>query len=663
MKNGYIYLIIALLIAVAIIGTQLSLFEGTSTTPNTETRVVEKAYYPTGSYPEAKHAAGWNGVLYPDQDDGTMELIVPNKIPLSWKSDEWSDTISLSQLGATPGLDYNAWGFWKYSPFISKWWWQVEVWDGSKWNELIGKTGIISANIQGQQSSPSWGTNNWDASFLNPDQWEWYIDFIRCPPADSDVDPPKWDGDGNPMDYWRLSDKISYHGEDHPPTQIIKSSSNSFKIKGNEYAGLFIRASLCSYWFHDDGNDNNPNHGYHSDVVHWVVDDVLLEDGSGDIIINPSGNNNPIVFEEKQTMTFKLRTGFSGEATNPWRIQIYDPLGNIADRSLRNIEIKKPNGQNVEWKTDSDDAEFYVPNYLTLADEYSWYLAEGTKQPGDENGFHKWRMVLTNTVTEQANEWFFVVEEGQSDTGPINAGGKITVLDEPNVRVEVWAEGNPEGTNQVSNFLVEMQKDGMFWKEETWTASSSMGKYVASRDLSFPYDGQRFGVKVAAVDSLGIPSNNQYEDSVIPKPDGQYALNIIVNYEGAPAVGASVVIDNSVFVYTGGSGMVSVSLPMNMRYKVTASYKGYQTSTFVFLNENPKTVTIEVGGFAFLNYLIPIIIFVAFLIVALLPMIYSIPIKVILIVVGAIIAIFAYLILAGIIFIPGLFGAIRWWFF
>lgn len=310
------------------------------------------------------------------------------------------------------------------------------------------------------------------------------------------------DTSGNQVDqniissYSGPTSKQSYADKTYDPTWwipfwgIIASHKNLnpiyFKIKDTHTGALRI-TQMTSFTSLTGSMD-----------VAMSIDYVYLASGEGTVsIVDPV-----TVYEEGETVKFKVSTGFSGQTqggeykSKGYNLKIYDNSGNC----------KKTWIINDDKKGTRSDASGNALDFIIPVGSYK------------SAGSNTWRVVLTNTLFDQDEETFFAIGPGmreQAPSVPTISFDKSTYNLGDMVSVSLKSTPNPLGRNTVAGFLVNIYygSSGVDWVEDFHTKFVSASSFAST--LSFkPAKGDTYiTVEAWAFDAPesqgGIPSEKR----------------------------------------------------------------------------------------------------------------------------------------------------------
>lgn len=181
------------------------------------------------------------------------------------------------------------------------------------------------------------------------------------------------------------------------------------------------------------------------------------------------------VFEEESQIKFEVDTGFSGTSLDPgdtgygagWTVAIYDSDG-------KNRQT---------WDKIPDDTRG-----LTL----TYTVPSGAFKPGEDN---VWRVVLKNTLFDQAEVRLFVVDSLEKvPFGTTITMDKTKYKEGDTAYITLKAQANPAGTGEISKF----------WVIAKWGTTSSTYKFYGPKYL----DARKIsGMEYSASFQFEIPAD------------------------------------------------------------------------------------------------------------------------------------------------------------
>ena len=270
-----------------------------------------------------------------------------------------------------------------------------------------GKSEKIVIKAYWEHSRPSW--YEWYV-YLDPDG-DWNNPMYKSTPNSPYSDVIRWTTtpDGN-------NPGRSYPGDVNDPSYTIKKPSHIIELNGIA-SGMAIRVEWkvrCS--------------GLTYGRTFTIHDEAKILDGSGTVVVMPSQDGDD-VFEEGETVTFKVSTGASGisvgEPDKGWQLRLYKP--------------DKPDGTQYVDDVFPMTLGDFLENY-----EVNWVVPEGVWSPTSSN---RWYIRLYNLLIEQSMDWFFAVDIAEKQPTMLN----IEVSDEtptPPTTVTVTLTGKPNQRTQ-----------------------------------------------------------------------------------------------------------------------------------------------------------------------------------------------------------------------
>lgn len=382
-----------------------------------------------------------------------------------------------------------------------------------------------------------------------------------------------WTSVQSPIDEWRW--------------EHLQTSTLSFVIKGNKIGAIRV---YCVLEFAE--MNGNPYFGgkAHAGELLASEDWAYLAPGIGrvDVLgVNsvrqdgitrtiPTNREVPLyVFEEGSTVVFSVDTGYAGAVTGQkgWRLAVY--------KSDQTQPL-------VVWWLDDDLRNYHI----------EWTIPKGTWTPGGENEL---TVVLTNTVIDQAERTFFVVDNISKIPGTTRVLiDKYEYNQGEEVHVTLRAQANPNGTGEISQFRVQVKWDRPdstdYILNKYIPAYHIQGlTYEASFRFTVNRPDRKFYILAWAVDSEGRKGGEGRAEGYVKQTYGNYKITVFVKEpDGTPISNAKVTI-GQITQYTGDNGK-SIFYLQKGDYQMTVSKAGYSTYRgSVYVNAD-KTITITISS-------------------------------------------------------------------
>ncbi|RLJ04495.1 MAG: hypothetical protein DRP18_04635, partial [Candidatus Aenigmatarchaeota archaeon] len=366
---------------------------------------------------------------------------------------------------------------------------------------------------------------------------------------------------------------------------LLQTAPLSFKIKGNKIGGLIVDLYI------EVTELDCPISGcrWLSRSVGYVVhDEAYLASGIGRVDVlgansirqdgttYTEGTNREVplyVFEEGSTIYLSVDTGYAGAVSGQkgWRLAIYK-----ADQT-QPLKI---------WWLD-DDLRGY---------EIEWTIPQGTFTPGGNN---RMKVVLTNTIIDQAETTFFVVDKLNKIPGtPQVILDRSQYNEGDTVHVTLRAEANPNGTGEITKFYVEVK-----WDSPDSTNYVISPKYLTAHHVSgFTYEtsfsfivnrpNRYFYVLAWAMDRDGRSSGRGTNEAYVKQVYGNYKITFhVVDTNGDPIERAKIEIKGVTTKYTDANGNATFWLE-NKQYEYTVSKDGYKAFSSSFVANADKTIEV-----------------------------------------------------------------------
>ena len=491
--------------------------------------------------------------------DPYWEQLDSNVYIVSWMPDENSMKIVTTAKFYLAGHNGGIAPFLFPDIFFGQYAWIVEYIDTNNQHHIIinGRNNWIDTNyvtiVQGEISGNIPGKNyntqgGWVSGNVFGDNTWFYI---------------------TPMDGWKW--------------EHLQTPTLSFVIKGNKIGA--IRAYCVLEFAEMNGNPYLGGKAYAGELLaseDWAylapgigrVDvlgvNSIRQDGTTRTI--PTNREVPLyVFEEGSTVVFSVDTGYAGAVTGQkgWRLAVY--------------KSDQPQPLAVWW-LDDDLRNYHI----------EWTIPKGTWTPGGENEL---TVVLTNTIIDQAERTFFVVDNISKIPGNTRVLiDKYEYNQGEEVHVTLRAQANPNGTGEISQFRVQVKWDRPdstdYILNKYIPAYHVQGlTYEASFSFTVNRPDRKFYILAWAVDSEGRKGGEGRAEGYVKQTYGNLRLKIFVNEtDGTPISGAKITIGGQVG-YTSTDGEAIFWLPSGA-YQITVEKPGYNTYRGQVIMNKDKTIEI-----------------------------------------------------------------------
>lgn len=403
--------------------------------------------------------------------------------------------------------------------------------------------------------------------------------------------------------------------------RTLTGSAYGLEIKNPHVGKLIVQFwAICA----DDFSNYN---GYPRLLLQ---DEVSLLDGSGSLSVTNAQN----VYEEGQTISFTVNTGFSGlrqggdVATEGWELKVYDATG----------------VQRQDW-TIGDNLHGIAKTYTIPAGAYN------------PAGSNTWKAELWNTLFKQNEVFFFTIGQGMTKQLPgvpkltfdktyYNMGDTATVT--------MTSVPNPLGKNIIYEFFVRA-----YYQDEPTnylygpTYVRALGT-SATVTFSLPKGDRNLVVEANAFDaphaSGGLPSENGKSTIFVkdknPIPDTySFTVNVLSGFNGVPDAIVDIGVARQM---TDNKGQATFTGVAKGDYLVQVRKDGYDNTQQTFTLAKDDSLTMQISKTSsILRIIAAIITFVIFLVAAIfvkIPGKYSKYSMIFKVVIGAIGAVAAYLV-------------------
>lgn len=542
----------------------------------------------------------------------TPELTDETELITAWKSG--ANSVKLTIEGRAKFPNCNGVGWHEFSP--SRFYYKIYIidQDHNDWHEIYWRTNFDPAIIH--ITHPTTGHPG---------------DAQKFGMSYHDVQCPRLDEDGKEISKWSHWVQLGGCGG----FTTVVGDALSIEIKDPHVGAIKVEFWVevgCNWW----GD-------VHTEPRRFQKDEVKLMDGTGEVRIVDEQD----VYEEGETITFEVDTGFSGRkqggdvSDEGWELRIYDAKNNrVSDSS---------------WEKIGDDKRGLEKSYV---------IPEGSYDP---DGTNTWKVELWNTLFDQSERYFFIigVDMREQIPGlPTIAFDKVSYEMGDTCFVTVVSEPNPLGTNTIYEFFVK----AYYGTAGVDYVSNDYPKYISASG------GQAtFSFRVARGDEYITVEANAFDGphnqgglssetgkSIVwaedknPEPD-TFTLVVYVRDKNKTLVEGAIVDCGIKTGKTAVDGKISlIGLPQDT-YEVTAKKEGVGSGKETVVLDSDKAITIYLdpdadgnGEIPFLAIIVAIVIAGVFAVAAI-----FVPggvyVKILVVVLGVALAIVVYFLLGGVI--------------
>jgi len=315
-----------------------------------------------------------------------------------------------------------------------------------------------------------------------------------------------------------------------------------------------------------------------------LKDEIKLLDGSGDLWLVDEQS----VYEEGETITFGMDTGFSG----------YTQGGDVSDQGWE-LRVYDAQGDRVKTWDIGDDKRNLERSYVIPDDAY------------DPEGSNTWKVELWNTLFDQSERYFFTIGAGMGEQKPrlpTITFDKSSYDMGDICYVTVQSEPNSNTDKPIYEFFVKA------YYGTSGVDYVYLPKYVSAsgNQASFSFTmtrGDRYvTVEANAFDGPhnagGIPSetgkNSVYVKDKDPEPD-TFTLNVYVRFDGELVSDAVVECGGKTVETDSGGKAIFVGLPKDT-YTVKAHKEKIGTGSEQVVLDQDKSITINLSPTGELDY-------------------------------------------------------------
>lgn len=377
------------------------------------------------------------------------ELLDSSRYIVSWMPDEQSVAITAQCQADFSGMRQKAeigtlifWKIYGYVPnaLFSYYYWVVDYYDIYNNKKTI---------MNGQLDSSSWMNNQ-------------MIKLIRGKPRNYFTNRGDlYTGDGDPgFDRNGALADVFWSTWVNDGTYPLTTDTLVMRLIGNRVGKINVKC----YWHvaYRSSTDNNYNFWETDKWAQWdwQTDDVLVSEdwaylpsGRGAVRIestNAIGSEGSdtadgtgivytkYVFEENQEIQISVDTGYSGLSLEPNQ-ETQLPTGGYGD--AWEVGIYDQYGQKKWSQRLGDGLKGWT---------YKYKIPAGSFVKGGQN---EWKVVLSNSLFDQAETRYFVVDSLEKVPGRVTLNADKDTFDQwDTVYVEMLADANPDGTGQISYF-------------------------------------------------------------------------------------------------------------------------------------------------------------------------------------------------------------------
>ncbi len=251
--------------------------------------------------------------------------------------------------------------------------------------------------------------------------------------------------EGDPYEYWYdVAEEINAGSTYLKDWHELDTDTFEFYLKGKRVGAL--EANFYIEWC----QRNNFEGWDYSGWSHLGKDSCYLASGGGDLnILNsgsksslpsersmytsdgdiiPGGYYTPFVFEEGSDIKIEVDTGYSGSASEDgyWELAMYNGRGQ---------QVKK-------WQL-NDNLRGHVVSYTVPSGAFI------------KGGGNEWRVVLRNTLFDQAETRVFVIDDFEKAPGEVSMEiEEVQYTEGDTIELTLSGTGNPEGAGDISYFVV-----------------------------------------------------------------------------------------------------------------------------------------------------------------------------------------------------------------
>ncbi|RLG44460.1 MAG: hypothetical protein DRN78_00015 [Thermoproteota archaeon] len=363
----------------------------------------------------------------------------------------------------------------------------------------------------------------------------------------------------------------------------METGTISFKIKGNRIGALRV---YCIIEYAEQSKEAFKPPRWIAGEVLLVEDWAYLASGIGKVDVlgtnsvrqdgttrtEPTNRKVPLyVFEEGSTVVFSVDTGYAGAVSGQkgWRLAVY--------------KADTPSPLKVWWL--EDDLRGY---------EITWTIPKGTFTPGGNN---RMKVVLTNTIIDQSETTFFVVDRLEKIPGtPQISPDKTKYYVGETATVTLRAVANPNGTGDIVKFYFEAKYDSPSSaniEKQAYVPAHRVSGMIYEGTVTFTVNqgGKTLYLLAWAIDSEGRASGRGTTSVKTESYQGNYKITIRVREPDNTPISDAKVVLGGITKYTDAQGVATIYVPRGT-YQIEVSKAGYNTYRETITVNADKTIDV-----------------------------------------------------------------------
>jgi len=366
----------------------------------------------------------------------------------------------------------------------------------------------------------------------------------------------------------------------------LQTPTLSFVIKGNKIGAIKVHCVLEYAEM-----DGNPYLGGKARAGELLASEdwAYLASGVGKVDVlgtnsvrqdgttrtEPTNRKVPLyVFEEGSTVVFSVDTGYAGAVSGQkgWRLAVY--------------KADTPSPLKVWWL--EDDLRGY---------EITWTIPKGTFTPGGNN---RMKVVLTNTIIDQSETTFFVVDRLEKIPGtPQISPDKTKYYVGETATVTLRAVANPNGTGDIVKFYFEAKYDSPSSaniEKQAYVPAHRVSGMIYEGTVTFTVNqgGKTLYLLAWAIDSEGRASGRGTTSVKTELYQGNYKITIRVREPDNTPVSSAKVVLGGITKYTDAQGVATIYVPRGT-YQIEVSKAGYNTYRETITVNADKTIDVTLS--------------------------------------------------------------------
>ncbi len=388
------------------------------------------------------------------------------------------------------------------------------------------------------------------------------------------------------------------------------------------------------------GTDNWPNARYLTAHV-FQSDEIEMKPGTGSVTVHASGEwDGYYIFQEGDTVYFDVQTGYSGKTNGDpsstwWNLKLYDNFGDlVTDQGFPMLLNDDWNGQK------------------------SYVLSDIARNPEGDNA---WKVVLNNGLFNQEEQDFYITIFELMPSITNITYSETSYQPGESIIATCTAFGNINGTGEVYEFRVRAKYVGTTsYLFDNYIPANAIGngKFQGVATFSAALSNVIVETRAWAFDAphnsggLAGPAGTKNVYIADPSAPGTHCITVYVKDKNGVFITFAKVEGASRTEYTSEGGQAILTQIPDGTYTICASKLGYKQAcksvVIAGADSEPMILVLEEEtGMEILAIIIALLVILIFVVLALIIKQIPIPIRILIVVIGAIIAVAIWLVLSG----------------